>query len=407
MRNLKRFETVAELNAAIANSTIGLVGLAFDDSGKPVVKTKEVKPEPPTNLTISCENNTVTITAANATTLEYNTDGGSTYTAYTQPFEITQTVIVYARATNSDGSITASQQCEYVEPIDPTIPFYIEDISGSENTVEIKKDYDSAPTLTIEKSIDGNTWETMGTTSTTAITATVPANGKLYLRCSTNAWTNDAEDSNRIGVVTGNCNVGGNIMSLLYGSNFTGNETTFPSGSFYNFRRLLSDNQYMVNAEKLILPATTLADRCYYGMFWSCKALTTAPELPATTLAELCYGNMFSECTHLTTAPELPATTLAQNCYTSMFKSCYRLTTAPVLPATTLAGGCYYDMFQYCDRLNYIKCLATNISAGSCTVDWVAGVAKSGTFVKNPNMSSWTTGTSGIPSGWTVEDATE
>ena len=27
-----------------------------------------------------------------------------------------------------------------------------------------------------------------------------------------------------------------------------------------------------------------------------------------------------------------------------------------------------------------------------------------GTFVKNPNMASWTTGTSGIPTGWTVID---
>lgn len=47
MRNLRRFETVAELNAAIANSTIGLVGLAFDEHGKPVVKTKEAAPPTP------------------------------------------------------------------------------------------------------------------------------------------------------------------------------------------------------------------------------------------------------------------------------------------------------------------------------------------------------------------------
>lgn len=46
MRNLRRFETVAELNAAIANSTIGLVGLAFDDSGKPVIRNKKVEPTP-------------------------------------------------------------------------------------------------------------------------------------------------------------------------------------------------------------------------------------------------------------------------------------------------------------------------------------------------------------------------
>ena len=46
--------------------------------------------------------------------------------------------------------------------------------------------------------------------------------------------------------------------------------------------------------------------------------------------------------------------------------------------------------------------LATDISAGSCLNNWVYNVASSGTFVKNPAMNSLPTGTSGIPSGWTV-----
>jgi hypothetical protein len=41
MRNLRRFDTVAELNAAIANSTIDMIGLAFEN-GKPVIRKKEV-----------------------------------------------------------------------------------------------------------------------------------------------------------------------------------------------------------------------------------------------------------------------------------------------------------------------------------------------------------------------------
>ena len=46
--------------------------------------------------------------------------------------------------------------------------------------------------------------------------------------------------------------------------------------------------------------------------------------------------------------------------------------------------------------------LATDISASSCLSNWVNGVASTGTFVKNPAMTSLTTGQSGIPSGWTV-----
>ena len=87
-----------------------------------------------------------------------------------------------------------------------------------------------------------------------------------------------------------------------------------------------------------------------------------------------------------------------------MFYGCSNLTTAPELPATTLAQGCYGEMFGGCSKLNYIICLATDISATNCTINWVSGVASTGTFVKNPHMNDWPTGTSGIPTGWTVEN---
>ena len=178
------------------------------------------------------------------------------------------------------------------------------------------------------------------------------------------------------------------------------------------------------------LPATTLASNCYNGMFQGCTSLTTAPELPATTLADNCYANMFAGCTNLTqapelpvtklaagcyqfmfqgctsltTAPELPATTLPTRCYSYMFEDCTNLTQAPELPATTLADYCYEHMFYECSKLNYIKCLATDMSASSCKYMWVYNTHATGTFVKHPN-ATWTTGESGIPNGWTVENA--
>ena len=90
-----------------------------------------------------------------------------------------------------------------------------------------------------------------------------------------------------------------------------------------------------------------------------------------------------------------------------MFSGCTSLTTAPELPATTLATECYRNMFYGCTSLTSIKCLATNISASNCTTNWVYGVSASGTFTKAASMSSWTTGTSGIPSGWDVVDYEE
>ena len=93
----------------------------------------------------------------------------------------------------------------------------------------------------------------------------------------------------------------------------------------------------------------------------------------------------------MTTAPELPATTLANECYYYAFMNCASLTTAPELPATTLTSGCYREMFDGCSSLTYIKCLATSISASYCTTNWVKNVSPTGTFVKDSSMSSWVT----------------
>jgi hypothetical protein len=116
---------------------------------------------------------------------------------------------------------------------------------------------------------------------------------------------------------------------------------------------------------------------------------------------------MFSGCTKLIAAPTLPSTTLGDYCYSQMFKNCSSLTTAPELPTTTLKQNCYANMFNGCSSLNYIKMMATDISASNCLNLWVYGVAASGTFVKNSAAEWTTTGANGIPTGWTVETASE
>ena len=152
------------------------------------------------------------------------------------------------------------------------------------------------------------------------------------------------------------------------------------------------------------LPATELYYKCYSGMFYDCLNLTTAPSLPATTLANNCYSSMFHGCIKLTAAPALPATTLTESCYYGMFRGCKKLATAPVLPATALVNKCYQNMFYGCSKLNYVVCLATDIYATNCVKDWLKNVRSSGTFVKDPNMTSWPSNANGIPSGWTVND---
>lgn len=211
------------------------------------------------------------------------------------------------------------------------------------------------------------TWTSLGTSASPSLNA----GDKIYFKGSMTPL--DAG----IGTfsVTKQCNVGGNIMSLLFADDFVGQDDL--TGYNYAFFSLFEGETNLISAENLILPATTLAKYCYYYMFYGCSGLTTAPELPATTLTDSCYEQMFRTCTSLRTAPELPATTLARRCYNYMFGNC--------------------------SRLNYIKMLATNISASNCLTNWVYSVASSGTFVKNKDATWTKTGNSGVPSGWTIE----
>ena len=200
--------------------------------------------------------------------------------------------------------------------------------------------------------------------------------------------TNVLPDCSNIDFASSTVVASGGLKGLFSGTIVTDND----------LERLLPKN----NNGRYYLPVTTLAGGGYSSMFMNCTSLTTAPELPATTLTSFCYMGMFAGCTNLTTAPALPATTLENMCYDNMFQNCTSLTTAPELPATTLKPMCYWGMFQNCTSLNYIKCLATDISSFYCTDSWLKGVASTGTFIKAADMTSWTEGKDGIPSGWTV-----
>ena len=151
----------------------------------------------------------------------------------------------------------------------------------------------------------------------------------------------------------------GDIRTLLDWKNYSTVETQ--NARFCN---LFQDCSVLTSAPEL--PATTLADNCYYSMFSGCKSLTSAPKLPATTLALGCYSSMFSGCTSLKSAPTLSATELAICCYTGMFYGCTSLTSAPKLSATTLVEGCYEGMFIGCSNLQEAPELPATTLAKSC-----------------------------------------
>lgn len=314
--------------------------------------------------------------------------------------------------------------------------------------------------ITLQYSTDGYNWNDYTVTYTSDKITLANVGDKVMFRANSNspsynALAADNNSNHRFFTVTDDCYVYGNIMSLLK-KDFSA-ETELKGD--YTFSRLFKfcDKIYNHDSRELVLPATTLKDYCYAGLFFDCTNITKAPELPATelksncynsmfvgcislgtvpvlnasvmvedcyygmflectsltvaptlsstSLAKQCYDKMFYGCTSLVTAPELPATILAEQCYEGMFGGCTGLKTAPILPAQTLVDHCYFEMFNGCTNLNSITCLATSISAESCTAGWVLGVAASGTFTKSSTMLNWTTGVNGIPENWTVQNA--
>lgn len=300
------------------------------------------------------------------------------------------------------------------EEINPFIKEYftIQSLADN-NTITFNKVVDnsdfSIPDKPIKYSKDLNTWTDISFVYGGKSKIVLNKGEKVYLKGNNSTYGRRVSTSRHTYyshaqiLSSGNIDVMGNIMSLVYGDNFINNNIIESS---YTFLQLFYRNIKLVNANDLILPATTLADYCYSGMFSGCEALKTAPELPATTLAKSCYANMFYYCTKLTTAPSiLPATTLTAYCYNSMFESCFALTTAPELPATTLTDYCYSWMFYDCYNLNYIKAMFTTTPSSTYTPNWVSGVSSRGTFVKNSAATWNVTGAEGIPSGWTVQTA--
>lgn len=284
----------------------------------------------------------------------------------------------------------------------------------------------------VEWSKDGRTWNhTDNTSEAVTIQVDVAQGEKVYWRgsgsCTSSRTSTQANASTFAS--TAEFDVSGHIMSLLKGNNFADYEslTNYTTDGIYNytFYGLFYGNQKVVNAADLVLPTfTSYHIRIFSNLFYGCTSLVSAPllpnlvmseygyasmfrntaiatppALPATTLANACYYAMFYNCQQLTTAPTLPATTLVNNCYTFMFAYCSSLTSAPDLNAATLMNYCYDRMFQNCSRITYVKCLATDISATNCLQNWLNGVSSTGTFIQAEGVE-WPRGASGIPTGW-------
>lgn len=309
-----------------------------------------------------------------------------------------------------------------INPIGPLATPLTFEAKTADATVKLYKKYDSAPDVTLLYSTDGSSWNDYTVGDAIPLTN----KGDKVMFRGNNTTLCDQSNNYNMFEFTGEVYGYGNVMSLLDASDFA-TATTISASCTFSYLFNGCSGLYNHENKPIMLPATTLTDYCYQYMFQGCTNLTTTPELPATTLTQACYQYMFKGCTSLRTAHELRATTLAVGCYMSMFNGCTSLVTAPELSATTLASACcremfkgctslvttpvlratkleancYNQMFNGCTSLKSIICLATSKTSNSCS-NWVTSVASSGTFYK-ANTNIWSTGISGIPSGWTTK----
>lgn len=215
--------------------------------------------------------------------------------------------------------------------------------------------FDNKAAGVVKYSTNGSNWTDIGANSLGKISS-LSAGTKVYFK-GTNATYEKEENNDSKISCSGPCYVYGNFMSLV--SNSFASATTLTGNSA--FCNLFKGNSNIRNHpyKDMVLPATTLTEYCYFGMFCNCTGLGRSPIMAA---------------------------------------------------ASSLPSGGYANMFNGCTSLYYIKCLSA-IDNGSDTYDfWVNYVPAYtfGTFVTQAgNVSGWSDRrtSSGVPVNWTVKSS--
>ena len=278
---------------------------------------------------------------------------------------------------------------------------------ANNNTINLKNNSASG-TKNFSASTDGGeTWTAITLAKSASATVATIQSGETILMKGDNETLGTTWQNGCYFRGSQNYEVEGNLASLLY-SNGQSREVT---GGTFNFAQLFSGDTHLISAENLELSSTVLQTGIYNCMFRGCTNLEKGPSvLPALELVSDCYGSMFEGCIKLEEAPIISATSIANGATGVMKKmfcmnSSSKITTPVMTKGPTLyldgltASNCCQQLCAGNGNLSEITIYATSVSTSGLNA-WLQNVASSGTVYTTSSITL-TSGTSGLPSGWT------
>lgn len=214
--------------------------------------------------------------------------------------------------------------------------------------------FDNKAAGAVQYRVNNGEWEILAAAGASGTTTSLSAGDKVYLQ-GTNATYENAGGTDSNISCDKPCYIYGNFMSLVYGDSFASAEAKL-TGS-YTFSNLFDNNDNIRNHpyKDMVLPATSLTDFCYYGMFRKCDGLGRSPIMAKVSV----NPDRFAE-------------------------------------------KCYAEMFHSCSGLYYVTCYST-ITDAQYYESWLNAVQPFGVFVTNEAAwNGYTESDSGVPENWAI-----
>ena len=253
-----------------------------------------------------------------------------------------------------------------ITPPDYSEPFYVQNVSSSSSVWLEFKTYPSDWTVNMEKSSDGLNWTSMGQITSTSQSLEIPKNSKMYFRGINQTLGTVLEDNpnNRkftnIKTNSSTAKLGGNILSLLYGSNFTGSERSIPNNNVGCFNQLFNGGRW-IDTSNLLIPIDSIPAWTFFSTFSECQWMVSAPSFEYTAVGDYAFRSCFLGCFALTKVPSMNVASVSKYAYQDCFAGCKGITNCPEFASSSLSEGCYKGMYSRCTALTKVPTI--NVSS--------------------------------------------